>query len=68
MKISYDEEADAMYILLRKKKVHQTREVDENTMIDYDKEGNIIGIELLFVKERMHALPKRIQEENLAVI
>jgi len=30
---------------------HKTKEVNEDALIDYDKEGNIIGIELLFIKK-----------------
>ena len=53
MKISYDSEADAMYIKSKDGEVLKTKEVDDNTILDYDKKGNVIGVELLFVKERM---------------
>ena len=52
MKITYDPEADAMYIQIKTGKVHATKEVDDNTIIDLDKNSDILGIELLFVKER----------------
>ena len=53
MKISYDQDADAMYIRLRDGEINKTKEIDDNTILDYDKKGNVIGVELLFVKERM---------------
>lgn len=53
MEISYDQDADAMYIKLREGEVDKTKEIDDNTILDYDKQGNVIGVELLFVKERM---------------
>ena len=65
MKIRYDPDADAVYIKLSDEKVETTREVDDNTILDYDKRGRLIGIELLFVKERMPHLLKEIQVENL---
>ena len=65
MKISYDKEADAMYIRLREGKVDHTKEIDENTIIDFNKEGQVIGIEILFVKERNPGLLKEFQVENL---
>ena len=58
MKIKYDEEADAMYIRFIDEPVDQTKEIDENTIIDLNKQGEIIGIELLFVKERKPELLK----------
>lgn len=52
MKMRYDPEADALYITLKSDKVDHTKEIDENTVIDFNKAGQIIGIEILFVKER----------------
>ena len=52
MKITYDKDADAMYITLRDDKVDHTKEVDNNTILDFNKKGEVIGLEILFVKER----------------
>lgn len=65
MKIRYDPEADAMYIKLKEATVDHTQEVDENTIIDFDKEGMVIGFELLFVKEKNPHLLKEVQVENV---
>ena len=43
MKIRYD--ADAMYITLRDDKIDHTKEIDENTIADFNKEGQVIGVE-----------------------
>jgi len=70
MKITYDNEADALYIKLKESEVHKTKEVDENTILDYDKNGDLIGIEILFVKERMPSLLeglKDVKVENIAL-
>ncbi|MDP3728890.1 MAG: DUF2283 domain-containing protein [bacterium] len=67
MKISYDPEADAMYIRLKQSKSHKTVEVNEYTLLDYDKEGNLIGIEILFVKEHMPSLLGKVSVKNLSI-
>ena len=65
MKITYDQEADAMYIELQKAEVAKTKKIDENTLLDFDKKGKVIGIEILFVKERVPQLLKEVKVENL---
>ena len=53
MEISYDKEADAMYIEFRKGKFENNKVIDDFTIIDMDKKGNILGIELLDVSKRI---------------
>ena len=55
MEISYDKEADAMYIEFRDGKFAKNKKIDDFTIIDLDKDGNILGIELLEVSKRMPA-------------
>ena len=52
MKIDYDPDADAMNIYLKKGDVAKTVKLEENVLIDLDKSGEILTIEVLFVKER----------------
>ncbi|HLD05231.1 MAG TPA: DUF2283 domain-containing protein [Candidatus Nanoarchaeia archaeon] len=52
MRITYDPDADAMYIYLKEGTVDKTQEMGENTNIDLDKKGEVLGVEILFVKER----------------
>ena len=47
VRVEYDEKADAMYIWLRKAKYDVSEELAENVVIDLDKNGKIIGIEVL---------------------
>ncbi|HLD06222.1 MAG TPA: DUF2283 domain-containing protein [Candidatus Nanoarchaeia archaeon] len=65
MKIRYDPDADAMYITLRDAEVASTKKMDKTTIVDYDKEGQLIGVEILFVKETNPGLLREIQVENL---
>lgn len=45
--VEYDKEADAMYISIRKGKYDVSEELAENVIIDLDKSGRIMGIEVL---------------------
>lgn len=65
MNIRYDPDADAMYIKFREKEIDYTQELDENTIIDFDQQGEVIGVELLFVRERNPELLKEFKIENL---
>ncbi len=65
MKIRYDPDADAMYIKLKEENVDHTKEIDENTIIDFNKKNQVIGVEILFVKERNPEILKTLQIENL---
>jgi len=47
VRVEYDEKSDAMYILLRKAKYDISKELAENVVLDLDKNGRIIGIEVL---------------------
>ena len=51
MEIKYDPGSDALYIELRKGEFSHNKKLDKSTIINYDKEGNVLGIEVLFVKE-----------------
>lgn len=55
MEISYDKEADAMYIEFREGKFAKNKKIDDFTIIDLDKEDNILGIEFLEVSKRIPA-------------
>lgn len=47
VQVEFDSKADAMYIWLRKAKYEISEELAENVIIDLDKRGRIIGIEIL---------------------
>ena len=51
MEINYDKEADAMYIEFRKGDFSKNKKIDDFTIIDFDKDGKILGIELLNVSK-----------------
>lgn len=47
MKITYDPEADALYIQLRHAAAKDSVEIEEGVVADMDKEGHIVGLEVL---------------------
>ncbi|MFQ5879102.1 MAG: DUF2283 domain-containing protein [Dehalococcoidia bacterium] len=47
MKIIYDEAVDILYIRLREGEYEESDEVSEGLIVDYDKEGRPIAIEIL---------------------
>ena len=67
MKITYDKEADAMYVKFTDEKFSKVQVLDRKTILNLDKEGNIIGIELLSVSKRFPKhIPTSIPVENLS--
>ena len=52
MKIKYFEETDTLYIEFRPAKVQETKDLDENTLLDLDQDGNICAITIEHASER----------------
>ena len=53
MNISFDEEADALYIRFQEGSVEKTIKVQDGILIDIDNAGRIFGIEILDVSQRI---------------
>ena len=52
MKIKFDQEVDILLIQLADSKVYESDESKPGVILDYDKEGNIIRIEILDASKR----------------
>jgi len=62
MQKKYDKIADALYVRIKKGKVFKTKEED-TWLVDYDKSGNILGIEILnYSKQASAFLLKNVYE------
>ncbi len=57
MRLTYDPEADALTLRLSDGAVESSEEVAPNVILDFDIEGRVIGIEVLFVSELPDANP-----------
>lgn len=44
MKVSYFEDTDTLYIEFSNKDIAESRDLDENTILDVDAEGNVCAI------------------------
>lgn len=44
MRIRYFEDTDTLYIELREEDIVETKDLDENTILDVDAEGNVLAI------------------------
>lgn len=67
MQIKYDKKIDAMYIKLNEKEpYHISKKVTDNVLVDYSKDGKVVGVEVLAASENV-VLPteKEIAVENI---
>jgi len=53
MKVRYDAETDTLTLVLRSSPVHESDEGNPGVILDYDKEGNVVGIEILDASKRV---------------
>lgn len=60
--IRYDKSVDALYIDLSDADVYDTHEVEPGVMVDYDRDGKIIGVEILDFMERLQEEPAQSEE------
>lgn len=54
MKLSIDEVADALHLQLVNGEVVESEQVAPGVVIDYDSDGEIIGLEVLHLTKRLH--------------
>ena len=52
MKIKYFQDTDTLYIEFKSSVVSESRDLDENTLLDLDAEGNVCGITVEHARDR----------------
>lgn len=52
MKIKYFQDTDTLYIEFKSTVVSESRDLDENTLLDLDADGNVCGITVEHARER----------------
>jgi uncharacterized protein YuzE len=55
MKINYDPKVDAVYIDLAKGRYEVSREISDSIVVDEDKKGKVLGIEILDASKNISA-------------
>jgi len=64
-KFHYDKEHDILYIQNAIKKVEESVEFSEDIVLDLDKDGKVIGVELFYASELFDLFNKEIDKEFL---
>ena len=52
MKIQYFEDTDTLYLVFREANVEETKDLDENTLVEFDAEGNLVSMTIEHARER----------------
>ena len=60
MKVTYDQEVDILNIELTDAVINESDEDKPGVILDYDVEGNVVGIEILDASTRMH-IPRSVE-------
>lgn len=53
MKVTYDPEVDVLRIVFREVAIEESDEDKPGVILDYDMEGNIVGLEVLNASQRV---------------
>lgn len=53
MKVTYDPEVDVLRILLSDAPIEESDEDKPGVILDYDKDGNVVGLEILEASKRI---------------
>ncbi|CAN5780579.1 DUF2283 domain-containing protein [soil metagenome] len=53
MKVTYDAEVDVLRIVLSSRPIEESDEDKPGVILDYDREGNIVGMEILAASQRV---------------
>jgi uncharacterized protein YuzE len=63
VRISFDEESDILYLSLKEGIAVDSEEIIEDVRVEYDEEGQVIGIEIFNITKMLEiALVKRLKE------
>jgi YD repeat-containing protein len=53
MKAKYFQDTDTLYLELRASQVVETRDLDQDTILDYDGDGKVVGITIEHAQSRV---------------
>ena len=53
VKVTYDPEVDVLRILFRDTPIEESDEDKPGVILDYDKDGNVVGLEVLNASQRV---------------
>ena len=68
MKIEYSKTADALYVYFREIEVARSEDIQDGVVVDFDDQGQIVGIEILDVSSKLSLADlSNVSIENLPV-
>ena len=53
LKISYDPEEDILYIVVKEGSIFDSREIDDDIKLEYDKKGDVAGLEIMNARKNI---------------
>ena len=53
MTIQYFEDTDTLYVMFKNSEVRETKDLDENTLIEFDGQGNLVSMTIEHARERV---------------
>jgi uncharacterized protein YuzE len=65
MRVTYDPEADVLYLALREVPVDESEEVAPNVVVDLDADGRAVGIEIGAASKQVDGNPRALSLELL---
>ncbi len=52
MTIQYFEDTDTLYLVFKDAEVQETKDLDENTLVEFDAQGNLVSMTIEHARER----------------
>jgi uncharacterized protein YuzE len=53
MRVQYFEGSDTLYIVFKEAEVDDTKDLDENTLVEFDSRGNLVSMTVEHARERV---------------
>lgn len=57
MKLSYDPDADSLWIRWNDSPIDESDEIEPGIVLDYDKKGIVVGVEVMDASKKIENLP-----------
>lgn len=65
MKATYNQEDDVLWIRWSNE-IDESDETEPGVIVDYDKQGNVVGLEILDASKRIKNFPQSVADSNLS--
>lgn len=53
MRVQYFEDTDTLCIVFKEADVNETKDLDENTLVEFDRRGNLVSMTIEHARERV---------------